>query len=196
MNYSYTVGENEVIKLLQFPDMFEDSCIREADTAQLFENGKFVSSPVLFIEVDANGVYFFYLGKKHYLRDFDCISVDEIISLIEKEREKHSNCFMYSDELLAVMVRYSNEIGFVCNLPVFETVIPKLNMGITGEKTEKVVCKLSEKRYKKGEWGYKITLEPADENLKSVIASREFYFDDFCRILIRGDADLVKLVKI
>lgn len=196
MNYSYSIGDNQVIKILQFPDMFEDSCIREADAVQLFENGKFKESPVLLYEVDARGIYFFRNGKKHYLRDFDCISVDEIISLIEKEREESSNCFMYSDELLAVMVRYSNEIGFVCNLPVFDAVIPELGMGITGNKTEKVVCKLSEKRYKKGEWGYKITLEPADENLKSVIASREFYFDDFCRLLVRGDADLVKLVRV
>ena len=196
MNYSYTVGENEVIKILQFSDMFEDTCIREADAVQLFVNGKFKESPVIFYEVDAGGIWFYKNGRKHYLRDFDCISVDKMIELIEKEREENSNCFMYSDELLAVMVRYCNDIGFVCNLPVFETVIPEMNIGITGERTEKVVCKLSEKRYKKGEWGYKITLEPADENLKGLISSREFYFDDFCRILVRGDADLVKLVKI
>ena len=66
-----------------------------------------------------------------------------------------------------------------------------LGFGIVGDNEQTVLCVPTEKQYAKKDWHYKFTAECEYEPLRQYIASRHFYFSDFCSFLKAGHAKLV-----
>ena len=71
------------------------------------------------------------------------------------------------------------------------TIIASLGFGIVGDNEQTVLCVPTEKQYAKKNWHYKFTAECENEHLRQYIASRHFYFSDFCSLLKAGHGKLV-----
>lgn len=142
---------------------------------------------------DSKGQYIIWNKEHIYLKDFDFMSIDQLIHKIDVAVKTNKHWILHEDDILASLFINSDKIGFIDELSCFETIIPQIGIGITGSKKQEVLCKLSERLYAKDRWKYKITLVPEDEKLLGVVADRTYYFSDFCNLIMRGNIRVVNL---
>ena len=88
-------------------------------------------------------------------------------------------------------MKENDKINVIIKMPCIDFSIPFMGINITSDKYKEVVCKLTEKRYKKNNWEYKITLTPINENELHKVTSEDFYFSDFYSCILRGDTKLI-----
>ena len=116
--------------------------------------------------------------------------VSEIVQFIEDAREKRWVPY-FDDKLFATIMRDTENVGIVFDMPVYEAIMPQFGIGLTGDKEVKTLCVPTEKHYQKYSWGYKFSIEPANKDYRDRIASRDFYFSDFASMVMSGNIDIV-----
>ena len=142
------------------------------------------------VKVEEDGS-FMWGSEKIYLKDFEADTVPVMAQRIKKAVEENDRWQVSEDEILATFLKYADDVIILADMPRFTTIIPMVGIGLTGDETMRVACVLSEDRYKKSSWHYKITLTPNDLQDKAMVASEHLYFGDFCSMLFRGNCELV-----
>lgn len=162
---------------------------RYADVGLIDVNGfvrREIKKPVF---KDKMGIFIEFNGEKVYLKDYEYMPIDMLIKYMASC--KLENRYVSEDIIWATFMRDTENIGVLCDCPMFEAIIPEMGIGMTGDNYKQILCVPTESRRKKSSWGYKITLEPDIQGLKRFFATRDFYFSDFCSMLKSGDCILV-----
>jgi len=196
MNTYYTLKNGTRLEVFMWDDFFENDTWRGfAEVTQLFD-GKIYSGnrgreckKKLF--KDDKGIYIVWDNQKVYLNDFDYDTVEVMAKRITECVLKNDRWLVSDDEILATFMKDTDNVGIIMDMPAYDMVCASLGFGIVGDNEQTVLCVPTEKQYKKTNWHYKFTLECECEALRQVIASRHFYFSDFCSFLKCGHAKLV-----
>ena len=117
------------------------------------------------------------------------MTVEEMIEYIKDEKISRSPYF--DDKLFATIMRDTDNVGLIFDLPVYETIVSSLGIALTGEKRVKALCVPTERRYKKYSWHYKFTLETANEMYRKSVSYEHLYFSDFASLILSGHIELV-----
>lgn len=188
MNGVYTLKSGKKISVFLWDDLLEGETFRgTADVRAIKEDGYYSSKECkkkLF--KDDTGVYIVWDSQKVYINSYDYMSADTLVSKLAEGVEKEDRWFVRDEEIWATLMHESDKIGILCELPMYDMLIPSMGIGMTSDKYVEVLCVFSEHRYKKDKWSYKVTLVPENEKLQEYVASRHFYFSDFCSMLQSG----------
>ena len=125
-------------------------------------------------------------GYNIYLNDFNYTSASELLDKLVKDDE----CYVSEDEILASFIKESDNFRFILDMPVMEIILPSMGLYLNSGDYEKTICKLSEYKYPKSKWGYKISLVPVSED-EIKIGSRTFYFSDFVSMIKTGRVEIM-----
>jgi hypothetical protein len=106
--------------------------------------------------------------------------------------DKKDRWIISNDEILATFIKNADDIGLIVDLPLYTLKTP-FGISFTGSDTIPVLCVLSENRWQKNDWHYKITVMPDNPVYNECVANRDFYFSDLCDFLKAGYATLVNL---
>lgn len=194
MYANYTLKDNTKLGIYIWSDFIENKTWREfaevdvLDDNYLRTTNKHLDLP---LHKDGNGIYVVYNGENVYLNDFDYMPYDELMRKIKECIEKKDKWIVFDDQILATFLREFEKVGIVGDMPVFDVIIPSMGIGMISDNEIEILTVLSEKRYKKLDWHYKITLVAEDESLRGIVASRDIYFGDFCDLLKSGIYRLV-----
>lgn len=130
-----------------------------------------------------NKQYFLWNKKKININDFISPSIQDIID--NKEN-------MFEDDFWACIMKNNKNIAFITELYELEPTIPYFPFLIASSREKQVKCILSDERYKKEDWSYKVTLTPEDENMKNLFANKHYYLSDLWSLIKRGDVQIIK----
>lgn len=189
MQAFYTLRNGEQLSTFLWSDLINEELFRDKIEVQKLENNGWSKPLKRKILKDDMGVFFYWNKEKIYVNDYDYMSVEEAIKYIENQKTYRGPYF--KDMLFATMMKDTSNIGIIFELPVFETIIPHMGIAFTGDKRVKVLCVPTERRYKKNEWGYKISLEAENKKYQNFIASENLYFSDFASMVLSGKAQIV-----
>lgn len=196
MNTYYTLKNGSKICLFMWEDFLENKIWREYAEVYSIHDGvrsKRYSKKKLF--KDEKGIYIVWDSQKVYLNDFDYTPYNELIKKVNQSVEKHDRWYVMEDEIWATFYKESEKVSIVTELPVYDTIIPMMGIGLYSDKTVPVLTKLSFNQYSKKNMHYKITLTPENEKLLGYVASQSYYFSDFCSMLFSGIFTLVEREK-
>lgn len=193
----YTLKDNTKLGIFLWSDFMENKLIREfAEVDVLDENYQWTEEQNLMLPLctDPRGVYVEYNGQNVYLNDFDYIPYEKLMQKIQECIDKDELWLVSNDQILATFLRESDKVGIVGNLPVLDTILPGMRLGMLySGKEMNVLTVLTEKRYKKPDWHYKVTLMAEDESLRGIVVSQNVYFSDLCSLLKSGHYRLVNI---
>ena len=189
MNAVYTLENGIKLTTFLWSDLVQGDDYRGVIEVQRIRHNKPGKPFKKKIFKDSHDVYFVWDGKKVYINEYDYMPVAEMVNYIEEQRMERSGWF--EDKLFATIMRDTENVGVLFDLPVYEMVIPYIGIAFTGDKEVKTLCVPTEKHYKKTSWGYKFSLEPENEAYRGVISSRDMYFSDFASMVLSGHADIV-----
>ncbi len=130
--------------------------------------------------------------KKYFFKDYEYMSVDQLIEFIDSTDEKWK---IFDEYILATFLKDTENIGLVYKLKEFDLIASSLlGIGVTGSNSKEIecLCVPTEREYKKNEWTYKITIEAEDENLRKYYAGETYYFCDFVSHIKDG---IIKIVN-
>lgn len=145
---------------------------------------------------DTLGNYFVYNNQAIYLKNFDYVPAEKMVEKINKMADSNEyklsiHAFNILNELLATLIKEADNIAFICNLyPICATIPGKKNT-FGGKDKLQVLCKLSDKYYSSRFWEYKVSLVPTNAKYIHYFRKREFYFLDFCEMLLSGQIRVV-----
>lgn len=188
----YNVG-TEDISVYMWKDFLDNDDFRKFADVGTVVNGIYKESQYELFK-DENGLYINYKDKKVYLNDYKYDTVDELATKIEDYKSKKDVFPINNDQVLATLMKDTQNIGIIFDLYTYDIITP-FGISFTGSKTVPVLCTLADERYKKSDWGYKITLKPAYSEFEHIVAKRDLYFSDFCSLLCSGDVKIVNLHK-
>ena len=190
MEAMYTLKSGVKLTTFLWADLSRKETWREVIEVQRIKNNKRCKACKKKIFKDSHDIYFVWDGQKVYINDYDYMPVTELVKFIEDAREKKWVPY-FEDKLFATIVRDTENVGIIFDMPVYEAIMPQLGIAFTGDKEVKTLCIPSEKHYKKSSWGYKFSLEAANDDYRGKIASRDFYFSDFTSLIMSGNAEIV-----
>lgn len=190
----YTTAKKDKLELYLYSDLLEPKTFRDKVIIRKVNNK--VKSIYKKVFTNSIGNYFYWDHQKIYFKDFDYKPAEELISYINdilNDNKLYINNKPYDliDDLLCTLMKENDKINVIIKMPCIDFSIPFMGINITSDKYKEVVCKLTEKRYKKNNWEYKITLTPINENELHKVTSEDFYFSDFYSCILRGDAKLI-----
>lgn len=193
MNLKYTLSSGTTIEMENYDikGMFNNDYNRPTITVNnIFKKkrGKKVNKKIL---TDCYGQHIIWNNEKVYLKLFNGYTTEELIKMVNICVKKEDPWILFNDDIYAAFIANNESLGFLVDMPMFETLIPQMGIGIVGSKTTKVLCQLSEKQYKKDQWSYKVTMEPVEEKYRGVVPDKHFYFDDFCSLMKKGQIEIV-----
>lgn len=193
MTATYTLPK-ETLSLFIWGDMLEkgeNTFARPCtDYRVLQEDGQWSKEMKIDLYRDNKGVYFFRRGIKIYVKDFDYFTYKELVEKVRIAQDKKDRWYISHDAILASFLKEPEKVRVMADLRRFTAVTP-FGFGLVGSETKSVVCKLTEERYKKEDWHYKITLAPVDDSLRAVTPPENYYFDDFADMLLQGRFNLI-----
>ena len=143
---------------------------------------------------DTLGTYFVYNNQAIYLKDFDYIPAEKLVEKTNKmadSKEYELSINSFKNELLATLIKEPDKIAFICNLYPTCATIPGKKTVFNGKDKIQVLCKLSDKYYSSHFWEYKVSLVPTNAKYIHYFRKQEFYFIDFCEMLLRGQIRVV-----
>lgn len=199
MQAKYTLSSGARISIYFWSDYAENKDYRKfSEVRSISPDGKLSKREVKKpLHIDPNrGLYIEWLDKtskkteKVYLNEFDHIPYKQLVKKLEEGVAAHDRWIVMEDDILATFMKESDKVCILADLPKVEMVIPFMGICTLGDDTQKVICHLSEERYKKSQWHYKVTLRPDDAFLPYV-PSESYYFSDLCSMLRSGIYKLV-----
>ena len=143
---------------------------------------------------DTLGTYFVYNNQAIYLKDFDYIPAEKLVEKTNKmadSNEYELSIHSFLNELLATLIKEPDKIAFICNLYPICATIPGKKTVFNGKDKIQVLCKLSDKYYSSRFCEYKVSLVPTNAKYIHYFRKQEFYFIDFCEMLLRGQIRVV-----
>lgn len=190
----YTLKEGKKkgsrISIFLWEDFLEGDTSRQfADVGFLNLSGKVYKEIKMPVFKDENGLFIVIDEECVYLKDFEYFPIDMLIQYMSSC--KLEGRYISEDIILATFMKDSENIGVLCDCPMFDAIIPEMGIGLTGDTYKQILCVPTESRRSKNSWGYKITFEPEINGLKKFFASRDYYFSDFCKMLEDGSCVLV-----
>ena len=171
MNAKYLI-DGKIVTMFLFSDMMGGKPLRDMSSVTT-EDGVDHEVP---LGNDENGMYFTFEDHKVYLNDFEHMSYEDLIDKIEEGKKKDDRWLVRDDDVLATFLKETDKVLVKTKLPAFDIVIPEIGVGLTSNNYCEVLTVPTEKRYKKKDWEYKITLEYEDKNLRTQIASQTYYY--------------------
>ncbi len=150
---------------------------------------------------DNSDCEFTWDGETFKFKDFEALTVDELIEKVDAARAKAlatgHRPWMSEHEALCTFLKYSDNIGVIAEVECFNTVIPEMGIGLkgSGSKIARVLMVPVEDRYKKTDWHYKIDLEPYGEEYKPLVGREHPYFSDFWSTVVNRP-DIYRLVNL
>ncbi len=197
MYAKYKLKNGKLLSVYLTEDILNNNLLRTSTGAyELDENGfRSDSNEIeIYLKIDkSRNLFFEYEGEKIYFKDYEYMTTDQLIEYIDSCDEKWK---IFDDDVLATFLKDTDNVGLICELNEYDGfALFVLGIGMTssnGNKRE-TLCIPTEKRYEKANWGYKITIEAADENLRSFYAGETYYFSDFVSSIKRGNIKLVNL---
>ena len=196
MNTYYTLKNGTRLEVFMWDDFFENDTWRGyADVTALYDGkiygGKRGKECRKKLFKDDKGIYIVWDGQRVYLNDFDYDTVEVMAKRIAECVIQSDHWLVSDDEILATFIKDTDNVGIVMDMPAYDMVCASLGFGIVGDNEQTVLCVPTERQYAKKDWHYKFTAECEYEPLRQYIASRHFYFSDFCSFLKAGHAKLV-----
>lgn len=196
MNTYYTLKNGTRLEVFMWDDFFDNDIWRGfAEVTQLFDGkiygGKRGKECKKKLFKDEKGIYIVWDSQKVYLNDFDFDTVEVMAKRISECVLKNDRWLVSDDEILATFMKDTDNVGIIMDMPAYDMICASLGFGIVGDNEQTVLCVPTEKQYKKKDWHYKFTLECELEPLRQYVASRHFYFSDFCSFLKAGHTKLV-----
>ena len=191
MNTYYTVG-SDVISVFMWEDFLDNEDYRKVAHVRVVKDGYLSDKEIrktLF--KDEEGLYIFWNRKKVYLNNFDYLPYEKLIEKVEKGIELNDRWYVWDDEIWATFMKEFEKVSIISDMPMYEALIPQMGIGMVGDKTVPVVCRLDEKQYPRNRMSYKLTLACKDDSLRGIVASQSYYFSDFCSMLKSGIFKLV-----
>ncbi len=195
MNTYYSLGNGKRLEIFMWDDFFENDIWRGTADVVILDGpiygGERSKEFKKTLFKDENGIYILWDDDKIYLNDFDYDSVEVMASRLAECVEKNDRWLVSDDEIIATLIKDTENVGLVADMPVFDMVAASLGFGFLGEHEQTVLCVPTERQYSKHSWKYKFTLECECESLRKYIPSRHVYASDFCDMLKEGHAKLV-----
>lgn len=196
MNTTYTLKSGNVISVFMWDDFLENDTIRKfAEVTTIFNGIWADKSKRAKLFKDEKGIYIVWESQKVYLNDFDYIPYTDLMEKVEQGVQNQDRWFVRGHEIWATFMKESEKVYVVCEMPIFDIIIPSLGIGTTSDNYVEVLCVLSEKRYTKKQWSYKISLTCENEMLRDYVPNQDFYFSDFVSMLMSGRVRLVEKEK-
>lgn len=199
MKAYFTIDKNNLLEVDMWPDYLSEKTFRETVEFMPMYTDKYgkkkslLPSPIKrTIFKDENGIYFIWDDRHFYLNAFDYLPIDALITKIQTGIDNRDRWYVGDDEIWATLIRDTDNIGIVLDMPAYDAVYPTLGIGLVGNNKYSVLCIPTEKHYKKEDWLYKFTVECESEELRRYIPSEDFYFEDFCSLIKQGYFKLVK----
>lgn len=191
MNAHYTVG-SDVISVFMWEDFLDNEDWRKTAHVRVIENGHYSDKEVSKkIYKDEGGIYIFWNRKKVYLNDFNYLPYNDLIAKVQEGIDMNDRWHVWDDEIWATFMKEFEKVSIVSDMPMYDVLIPQMGIGMVGDKTVPVICKLDEGQYPRNRMGYKLTLACKDDSLRGIVASQSYYFSDFCDMLKSGIFKLV-----
>lgn len=191
MDTRYTLSNGEQISCFFWPDFFENDDWRQFADISLIIDGHKGDEVKVPLQRDDNGLFIVWNNEKVYLNNFDYEPVEVMAKRIQEGVDANDRWMVWDDEIWATCVKDSDNIAFVMDMPAYDMVMKKFGIGIVGDNEMTVLCIPTERGYTKDRWHYKITVECDCEQLRHYIASRNFYFSDFCSLMKSGHIKMV-----
>ena len=189
MQAVYTLENGVKLTTFLWSDLQQQEVYRGEIEVQRIKHNKPCKPFKKKIFKDSHDIYFVWDGKKVYINDYDYMPVSEMVKFIEDARINRIGWF--EDKLFATIMRDTENVGILFDLPIYEMIMPAIGIAFTGDKEVKTLCVPTSKHYAKSSWGYKFTLEAANKDYRKSIASRDLYFSDFASMVLSGHADIV-----
>lgn len=196
MNTIYTLKSGNKISVFMWEDFLENDTVREFAEVRSVSDGVWSNKEKrtkLF--KDEKGVYIVWESQKVYLNNFDYTSYTDLMKKVEQGVQTQDRWAVREHEIWATFMKESEKVYVVCEMPTFDIIIPSLGFGTTSDNYVEVLCVLSEKRYTKKQWSYKISLTCENEMLRDYVPNHDFYFSDFVSMLMSGQIRLVEKEK-
>ena len=149
---------------------------------------------VVPLKEDDKGAYFIWKDEKFYIKDYLADDVFTMSKRLMECVEKQDRWLVKEDEVLATLMRYSEDVVIIMELPCYETIISEMGVALMGDKTRAVGCVLDDTRYSKYEWKYKVGIVPNDFIDKATVSGRTMYFSDFVSALTSGRIIIMRRV--
>ena len=189
----YTMKDGSKISIFLHDEMLRDEKWREKTAIQPVEvsaEGRLVykgKEQTRKLFKDGKGLYTVWAGQKVYIKDFEADSVHDMSVRIAKAVETKDKWLVWNDEIIATLMKHSDDVIIEADMMKRDTVIPCLGISIgSPNNTVSVACVLSEERYKKENWDYKIGIRPNDLMDQVKYCSDNYYTSDFCDMLKSG----------
>ena len=195
MRTYYTLDNENKIELFMWDDFFKNDTFRKYAEVTAIYGDKRGRECKKKLFKDENGLYIVWNDKKIYLNEFDYMTVQDLIVAVQTCVDNKDRWRLDDDSICATIMKETDKIGFVLDMPAYDMVIPQMGIGLVGDKEYSVLCIPTEKQYEKDRWFYKFTLECECEELRKFIPSRHFYMSDFCSLLKEGHIKVVERQK-
>lgn len=196
MNTFYTLKSGNVISVFMWDDFLENETVRGYAEVTIVSSGiRADKSKRAKLFKDEKGIYIVWESQKVYLNDFDYMPYVKLMEKVQQGVQNQDRWAVRKDDVWATFMKESEKVYVVCEMPTFDSIIPSLGFGITSDNYAEVLCVLSEKRYTKQQWSYKISLTCENEMLRYYVPNHDFYFSDFVSMLMSGQIRLVEKEK-
>lgn len=130
-----------------------------------------------------------------YLEDFDYYSIAKVIEEVEYGMKVKDEWYINNDVILTSLMKQPDKFGVELKPRKIDFIFPGTLIGVVGDRVDNPIIyipKIEPLREVKN-WFYKIKLHAKDEELRSIVATEEYYFSSFCSLLKKG---VIKLVEI
>lgn len=175
----YITKNGTKLEAYLWEDFLSGDTVRTTVNLRVYKEEK-IYKHIIPLYKDDNGLYFKWDKEVFYLNDFIADTYEGLLMRLDKGED------VSEDEMIATFLKHSDEVRVMVNLPTFEFAIPSIGLGITGDRTLEVLCVLTENRYKKSQWAYKLEITPMNEDYKRVVPARNYYSCDFVRAVKDG----------
>lgn len=189
----YTLKTGEKIAVFLWNDILNNDSHRSETTyRKILPDGSYSDKEYkLKIKYDYEKLklYFVINGQKIYFEDFEFLPVDKLVEKIKNRTDRWS---VKDDELMATLIKDTDNVGIIFQLRKYETIIPYLGVAIVSDDNkQKILCIPTERYYKKSSWSYKVTLEAKDEEMRKLFSNENIYFSDLWSLIMEGKVELV-----